>query len=190
MTTFAIAESLPSTRPIWRWVGLLSLLIAASLIAATVYDVVYERETKILVEEAQVAAQLQAEVLKSGLEKQRSVPVILAMDTDLIESVRNPSPENSLAISKKLESVQHDTHGAVIYVIDAHGRTLSASNYAEPATFVGQNFGFRRYFSDALKRGDAEQFAGRRHWKRTGTRCRRRLYDVVVLRDLARREGD
>jgi two-component system C4-dicarboxylate transport sensor histidine kinase DctB len=125
----------------------------------TVYDVVYEREAKILAEEAQVAAQLQAEVLKSDLEKQRSVPVILAMDTDLIESVRNPSPQHSLAISKKLEQLRQDTRGAVIYVIDAHGRALSASNYAEPATFTGHNFSFRRYFSEALKRGDAEQFA-------------------------------
>ena len=40
-----------------------------SLIALTVYGVVYEREAKILVTEAQVEAQLRAEVLKSELEK-------------------------------------------------------------------------------------------------------------------------
>ena len=81
-------------------IGLLSLLFAASLIAVAAYGVVYEREAKILAEEAQVAAQLQAEVLKSELEKQRSVPAILAMDIDLIDSIRNPSPQHSLAISK------------------------------------------------------------------------------------------
>ena len=159
MTVIAIEESSLSAKPAWRWIGLLSSLFAASLIAMTVYGFVYERETKILIEEAQVAAQLQAEALKSELEKQRSVPVILAMDTDLIESVRNPSLQHSLVISKKLERVRPDTRGAVIYVIDEHGRTLSASNYAEPDSFVGQNFSFRRYFSEALKRGDAEQFA-------------------------------
>lgn len=159
MTAIAIAEPSLPAKPAWRWIGLLSLLFAASLIVATVYGFVYEREATTLVGEAQVAAQLQAEVLKSELEKQRSVPVILAMDTDLVESVRNPSPQHSLLISQKLETLRHATRTAVIYVIDEHGRTLSASNYADPDTFVGQNFGFRRYFSEALKRGDAEQFA-------------------------------
>lgn len=159
MTAITMAESSLSAKPAWRWIGLLSLFFAASLIAATVYGFVYEREAKILVEEAQVAAQLQAEVLKSELEKQRSIPAILAMDADLIESVRNPLLQHSLAISKKLERVRRDTRGAVIYVIDDHGRTLSASNYAAPDSFVGQNFSFRQYFSEALKRGNAEQFA-------------------------------
>ena len=77
------------------------LLLAASLIALTIYGVVYESETKILVSEAKVEAHMQAAVLKSELEKYRSVPVILAMDTDLVESVRNPSLQHSLIILKK-----------------------------------------------------------------------------------------
>ena len=159
MSAIALDESSPSARPAWRWIALLLLLLVASFIVMTVYGVVYEREAKILASEAKVEAQLQAAVLKSELEKQRSVPVILAMDADLVESVRNPSPQHSLIISKKLETLRHATRGAVIYVIDEHGRTLSASNYAEPDTFVGQNFSFRQYFSGALKRGEAEQFA-------------------------------
>lgn len=159
MTTVTLDESSASAKPAWRWIALLLLFLAAALIAMTVYGVVYEREAKILASEAEVEAQLQAAVLKSELEKQRSVPVILAMDTDLVESVRNPQPQHSLIISKKLETLRHATSGAVIYVIDEHGRTLSASNYAESNTFVGQNFAFRQYFSEALKRGEAEQFA-------------------------------
>src|SRR5689334_1310133 len=154
MTAIALDESSPSTSAAWRWIALLLLLLAASLIVLTVYGVVYEREAKILVSEAKVEAQLQAAVLKSELEKQRSVPVILAMDADLIESVRNPSPQHSLMISKKMETLRRATRSAVIYVIDGHGLTLSASNYTEPDTFVGQNFGFRQYFSGALKRGE------------------------------------
>jgi len=159
MTAITLDESSLSARPAWRWIALLLLLVAASFVVLTVYGVVYEREAKILTSEARVEAQLQAAVLKSELEKQRSVPVILAMDADLVESVRNPSLQHSLTISRKLETLRHATRGAVIYVIDEHGRTLSASNYAEPDTFVGQNFGFRQYFSGALKRGEAEQFA-------------------------------
>lgn len=159
MTTIAIEEAPASARSAWKWFALVSLFFTASLIALIVYGVVYNREMKLLVSEAKVEAQLQAAVLKSELEKQRSVPAILAMDTDLIESIRNPSPQHSFMISKKLEALRHATRGAVIYVIDEHGRTLSASNYADPDTFVGQNFGFRQYFSRALRLGEAEQFA-------------------------------
>ena len=159
MTAIAIDESFAAAKPAWKWLVLLLLLLAGSLIVMIVYGVVYEREAKMLVSEAKAEAQLQDAVLTSELEKQRSVPVILATDTDLVESVRNPSLPHSLIISKKLETLRHATHGAVIYVIDEHGRTLSASNYAEPDTFVGQNFGFRQYFTEALKRGEAQQFA-------------------------------
>ena len=114
----------------------LLLLLAASLIALTVYGVVYERETKILVSEAKVEAQLQAAVLKSELEKQRSVPVILAMDTDLVESVRNPSLQHSLAISKKLETLRTRPVARSFMSSTNTGRTLSASNYAGPGVLL------------------------------------------------------
>src|SRR5262245_22371374 len=109
VTAIALDEASPSTRPAWRWIALLLLLLAASLIVLTVYGVVYEREAKILVSEAKVEAQLQAAVLKSELEKQRAVPVILAMDADLIESVRSPSRQHSLMISEKLETLRRAT---------------------------------------------------------------------------------
>ena len=159
MTAIAMDVSSPSAKPGWRWFALLLLLFVGFLITLTVYSVVYERETKILASEAEAEAQQQAAALTSELEKQRSVPVILAMDTDLVEFIRKPSEEHSVAISRKLETLRDATHGAVIYVIDESGRTLSASNYAQPATFVGQNFSFREYFTEALKHGEAQQFA-------------------------------
>ena len=159
MTAIAMDVSSPSAKPGWRWFALLLLLFVGFLITLTVYSVVYGRETKILASEAEAEAQQQAAALTSELEKQRSVPVILAMDTDLVEFIRKPSEEHSIAISKKLETLRDATRGAVIYVIDESGRTLSASNYAQPDTFVGRNFSFREYFTEALKHGEAQQFA-------------------------------
>jgi len=188
MTAIAMDEAPASSGPAWRWIALFLLLLAASLITLIVYGIVYERQAQILISEAEVEAQLQTAVLKSELTKQRSVPVILAMDVDLIKAVRNPSPQHALLISRKLETLQHATNSAVIYVIDKRGRTLSASNYSEPDTFVGQNFGFRQYFSEALKRGGAEQFALGSVSKRPGFYFSRRIDDgadpsgVVVVK--------
>ena len=46
MATIALDESSLSARPARRWIALLALLLAGSLIVLTVYGVVYERETK------------------------------------------------------------------------------------------------------------------------------------------------
>jgi two-component system, NtrC family, C4-dicarboxylate transport sensor histidine kinase DctB len=37
-----------------------------------------------------------------------------------------------------------------IYLMDTDGLTISASNAGQPGTFVGQNYSFRPYFTDAL----------------------------------------
>jgi two-component system C4-dicarboxylate transport sensor histidine kinase DctB len=43
-------------------------------------------------------------------------------------------------------------------LIDASGRTLAASNWRTPTSFVGQNYSFRPYFRDAVANGAAELF--------------------------------
>jgi two-component system C4-dicarboxylate transport sensor histidine kinase DctB len=40
---------------------------------------------------------------------------------------------------------------AAIYLMDQKGKTIAASNWNSPQSFVGQNFGFRPYFRDALQ---------------------------------------
>ncbi len=47
----------------------------------------------------------------------------------------------------------------MIYVIDANGLTVAASNWRLPTSFVGQNYSFRPYFRDAMARGASELFA-------------------------------
>jgi two-component system C4-dicarboxylate transport sensor histidine kinase DctB len=46
-----------------------------------------------------------------------------------------------------------------IYLMDVAGQTISASNHAEPTSFVGQNYAFRPYFSNALAGGQGRFYA-------------------------------
>ncbi len=39
------------------------------------------------------------------------------------------------------------------YLIDARGKTLAASNWRQPHSFIGHNYAFRPYFRNALERG-------------------------------------
>lgn len=118
MTVIAMDASSSSTKALstksaWRWIALLSLFSVGALIVLTTYDVVYGCEEKTLTSEAKVEAQQQATALQSELEKQRSMPMVPAMDADLVESVRAPSPQHSIKISKKLNILARAIRGAV-----------------------------------------------------------------------------
>ncbi len=62
-------------------------------------------------------------------------------------------------MNRKLEDLARLSRAAVIYAMNASGLTIVASNWSEPATFVGQNYAFRAYFRDAIASGGYEQFA-------------------------------
>jgi two-component system C4-dicarboxylate transport sensor histidine kinase DctB len=44
-------------------------------------------------------------------------------------------------------------------VLDRNGRAVAASNWQLPTSFVGHRYAFRGYFTQALKKGHAEEFA-------------------------------
>ena len=46
-----------------------------------------------------------------------------------------------------------------IYLMDTHGLTIASSNYQDELTFLGQNYGFRPYFREAIAGRHGEFFA-------------------------------
>jgi two-component system C4-dicarboxylate transport sensor histidine kinase DctB len=140
------------------WAGIGCALLAAVALLAT-YDLTRRSALDDLKREARVTAQLRVAVLQSELDKQRAVPVILADDSDVVAALRNPAPARFVRISQKLERLRQETRGAVIYLIDDRGVAVAASNWALPVSFVGENYGFRPYFRQAMTGVVAEQFA-------------------------------
>ena len=110
-------------------------------------------------EQAATTAALHASVLRSELEKHRSSPLILTQDPDLRGLLSTPTPERVAMMNAKLEGLARQTRAAVIYALDARGMTLAASNWREPTSFVGSDYGFRPYYSEAMRDGQADFFA-------------------------------
>ena len=99
-----------------------------------------------------------AALFDSELQKFRLLPVALAEYPD-VASMLKTGGGNSLQVNDRLERLAAKTNAAVIYVIGPDGKTLAASNYRSPASFVGKNYAFRPYFRNAMAKGDAELFA-------------------------------
>lgn len=108
---------------------------------------------------AQELARVNAGLLASELQKFRLLPLVLTQYPDVPAMLERPGTEVAARVNARLELLADRTDAAAIYVIGTDGRTVAASNYRLPTSFVGQNYGFRPYFADALKRGSAELFA-------------------------------
>ena len=149
--------ALPRTH--WPRLVIAAMVAVAAISLVVIHSLSQARADADLIRDARSTAQLQLSVLQSELDKQRSAPVILADDSDVIDALAQPSPARALEISKKLEKLQAETKSAVIYLLNTKGVAISASNYGMATSFVGSDYSFRDYFRDALKDGQAEQFA-------------------------------
>ena len=133
--------------------------IIGAVLAWSVGALVQDRAMATLRSRATASAALHAAVLRSELDKQRALPLVLADDADLETALASRAPERLAALSRKLETLGVQAHAAAVYVIAPDGMTVAASNWRQPASFVGSDYGFRPYFTEALRQGYAEQFA-------------------------------
>jgi two-component system, NtrC family, C4-dicarboxylate transport sensor histidine kinase DctB len=157
------AEALPAQPPtvsrsrLAAFAGVAAVI--GALLAWSVGALVEGRATTALRARASASAALHAAVLRSELDKQRALPLVLADDADLEAALASRSPARLDALSRKLEALGVQARAAAVYVIATDGVTAAASNWRLPTSFVGSNYGFRPYFAEALRRGYAEQFA-------------------------------
>jgi two-component system C4-dicarboxylate transport sensor histidine kinase DctB len=163
----------------------LSITIAA-LYAAGIYG--RSAALSALEEQGQADASLKVALLRAVLERPRALPFLLSRDRDVTEALAGPDSARRSFLDRKLEELVAGTSAAVIYVIDTKGVAISASNWREPTSFVGNDYSFRAYFSRAMKEGTAEHFALGSVSKRPGLYISHRIgpaaapFGVVVVK--------
>ncbi|WP_171012550.1 MULTISPECIES: ATP-binding protein [unclassified Sphingomonas] len=108
---------------------------------------------------ARQTARAHVGLLNSELQKFRLLPLVLSENPEIAPALRGGDPVAQRRLNATLELLAARTDAAVIYVIDRHGKTVAASNWQLPTSFVGQVYGFRPYFRDAMERGASELFA-------------------------------
>jgi two-component system C4-dicarboxylate transport sensor histidine kinase DctB len=133
------------------------LLIAASFVFSD--NIARNRAVAEAGKRGDVSAELLASALEREHERFRLATLVLAQDADARAVLAGDDGERLSAFNKKLEALSRDMGAAAIYLLDLKGLTLASSNYTRPETFVGQNYGFRPYFREALRTGHFEQFA-------------------------------
>lgn len=107
---------------------------------------------------AEQASRTHAALLESELQKFRLLPLVLGEYPDVANALRGERAARD-RLNATLELLAGRTDAADLYVIGPDGVTVAASNWRRPTSFVGQNYGFRPYFRDAMRGGSAELFA-------------------------------
>jgi len=112
--------------------------------------------------EAEERLNLYQSTLDSALTKYSYLPFLIARD----ESVRSLLVESSdgrggasVSASRSLSEINAKSGTDVLFVLDQIGTTLAASNWQAPLSFVGRNYAFRPYFTDAIEGHEGRLFA-------------------------------
>jgi two-component system C4-dicarboxylate transport sensor histidine kinase DctB len=95
----------------------------------------------------------------SEVERFRYLPSVVARDGRIRAALASRAPADVEAADRYLAAVRADSHADELYVMAADGLTIAASNYAEPSSFVGENYRFRPYYQDALAKGAGRYYA-------------------------------
>jgi two-component system, NtrC family, C4-dicarboxylate transport sensor histidine kinase DctB len=141
------------------WIAAILVLAAATGAVVIAGQIGASRAAEELRERALAALPLAAGTLTAEVEKQRLIPEVLAQD-DLVRRVLRPDGRSEAAtLNEKLRSIAGDALASAIYVIETSGIAVAASNSEEPTSFVGSDYRFRHYFTEAMARGAASQYA-------------------------------
>lgn len=98
--------------------------------------------------------------LRGQLARYEKLPELIADDPDIKQLVANPQDRTKVdEINLFLKQINSLLESSDIYVMLTDGVTLAASNFDQSPTFIGENFSYRPYFSDALDGGKGRFFA-------------------------------
>ncbi len=98
--------------------------------------------------------------LDSLLDRHKYLPGLLAQHSLLSNALANESGLNPQQQANQfLEEVRHVTESDTIYLMNKAGTTISSSDWRSNNSFVGRNFSFRPYFTQAIKNGNGQYFA-------------------------------
>lgn len=95
--------------------------------------------------------------LNEALQQHQHLPFVLARDPRYSDTL-NPidiDPD----INARLDQLAQQAKLEAIYLMDASGLVLAASNAGLPNSFLGENYGFRPYFKEALTGQRSDYFA-------------------------------
>ncbi|MDT8992512.1 PAS domain S-box protein [Curvibacter sp. APW13] len=110
-----------------------------------------QREAQALEGSMRRAAEVNTLAVRSVVEKYKYLPYTVAQHPSVVRALESPPGKGSMEASRYLQAVNAHAASSVLYLMNAHGVTLHASNWERPDSFVGKDYSARPYFTEAMR---------------------------------------
>lgn len=100
--------------------------------------------------DAENELRLSAASLVGHLSRHDYLPELLASREMVKRFLNDPDGQDSMPLNRLLDRFRATANVSDIYLLDHTGETLAASNWHRRDTFIGQNYGFRPYYREAM----------------------------------------
>lgn len=122
-------------------------LLATALVAFAAFQGAYRYFQSQERAAAEGRLSLYQSTVTDELERFAHLTYVLSLDPFVIDASVG---ENTADLNLRLEEFSDQAGLDAIYLMNRDGLTIAASNFRLPSSFLGQNYGFRPYFLDAL----------------------------------------
>ncbi|MEM6385282.1 MAG: ATP-binding protein [Pseudomonadota bacterium] len=122
-------------------------VLCTGLLAFAAYQAAYRYFEN---EERDAAAgrlSLYQSTVTAELERFQHLTYVLSLDPFVVDATEGAGTGR---LNERLAEFAEQAGIDAIYLMDTEGLTIAASNHATPASFLGQNYAFRPYFTEAL----------------------------------------
>ncbi|TVP45800.1 MAG: sensor histidine kinase [Halomonas sp.] len=126
--------------------GLLICMWQAALLAR-------EQALSNLKDDAENELRLSAANLNGYLLRYDYLPQMLATREGVQRFLASPDSQDSMPLNMLLDRFRFTAGVSDVYLLDREADTIAASNWHRPNTFIGQNYAFRSYYTDAIAGG-------------------------------------
>lgn len=144
----------PSRLPL-RWRRLWLLIIPLGLLVCMWQAASFAREQALsnLQDDAENELRLSAANLNGYLLRYDYLPQMLATREGIQRFLASPDGQDSMPLNMLLDRFRFTAGVSDVYLLDRDADTIAASNWHRPNTFIGQNYAFRSYYTDAIAGG-------------------------------------
>lgn len=147
------------TRPL-RTRPLILLVCLALAVALAGGGVAYRIATSRVAETLDQSLTLTRRAIETEIDRFRYLPRVAAEDVRIGQAITDPQNPSAIdAANRYLETVARASGADQLYLLNDQGRTLAASNWHTPESFVGADYSFRPYFGDAMQTGSGRFYA-------------------------------
>lgn len=132
-------------------------ILIALAVAALVGGIAWQNALNAARGELDQSLVLTARAVETEIERLRALPAVAAEDARIQGVLAGTGSVRDANIY--LEAVAVHAQADELFLIDATGQTIAASNWNRPGSFVGHNYAFRPYFTEALSQGEGHFYA-------------------------------